>query len=739
MHELPEATEEEEPDGDDDDETNKATPRTDAGHHHHQNALNMSALNQQHRSRSSHDLSDSTQSRPGGLKRSTSLAANHHSHHHHQQHHAQHHHHHHHGKSVAAKRPALHRKAHSTKLSLSRNASAKNVRILEDTIVDPTDAPTATDLVRKRSKSRDRDPQSSDLRLSRNSSSSGSGLNRSSSTRSSVQNLTKLEASQPVPVAQPSRSSKSAAGASSSKASSSTTTVPTSSEPKSVVRGFEAPASLGTSPQPPPRVPFCSPAIGPPPRCKPAGGPPPIPPTPDVTHKPSPQPSPCASPSKRAATSAAAAAPPTNRRKFFLGAASASDSDEMARSPDHHHQPSYQSLSSRPSLPRQPSSLKQEQHFPQQLTSLPEPSTSSNPDEVADDADDSSGWGSDFTEDESGESLANNNNNKSDKGKGKATASSREPESMFIKRVPTAPGQLNRVESRTGLLTQLFKPSAEDVRAVDSILRSRESQAKLARNHSAVGLMSQHAAERPALSGKKSSASPAGKKLQQSKSAVALPVMSYERGDDFPAFEQQQRQPANHLAPPQRRRSSQQEPQPVQRPAVVPKTQPGRRLGGKPADVELSDDSDSDDDEDDGSGSNEGSKRSQHDDDVQLTPNKQAIFAAAMARQRGQMKLQEGGGAPEPIAFTPRTTRRSMLSTEMSESLRRNLLWERQSRNKLLGLAPAGQQQALHPRPTMNSGANSRTTTDLSGVQKPRSQPQMAPKTWQFSGGFHEQ
>ena len=37
---------------------------------------------------------------------------------------------------------------------------------------------------------------------------------------------------------------------------------------------------------------------------------------------------------------------------------------------------------------------------------------------------------------------------------------------------------------------------------------------------------------------------------------------------------------------------------------------------------------------------------------------------------------------------TPRTTRRAMLATELSESLRRNLLWERQTRNKVFGGPP---------------------------------------------------
>ncbi|PWN37586.1 uncharacterized protein FA14DRAFT_114589, partial [Meira miltonrushii] len=35
---------------------------------------------------------------------------------------------------------------------------------------------------------------------------------------------------------------------------------------------------------------------------------------------------------------------------------------------------------------------------------------------------------------------------------------------------------------------------------------------------------------------------------------------------------------------------------------------------------------------------------------------------------------------------SPRTTRRNMLKDELSESLRQNLLWERQSRNRMLGI-----------------------------------------------------
>lgn len=40
-------------------------------------------------------------------------------------------------------------------------------------------------------------------------------------------------------------------------------------------------------------------------------------------------------------------------------------------------------------------------------------------------------------------------------------------------------------------------------------------------------------------------------------------------------------------------------------------------------------------------------------------------------------------------AQSPRTTRRNMLATELSESLRRNLLWERQQKNMMTGKGPA--------------------------------------------------
>lgn len=56
---------------------------------------------------------------------------------------------------------------------------------------------------------------------------------------------------------------------------------------------------------------------------------------------------------------------------------------------------------------------------------------------------------------------------------------------------------------------------------------------------------------------------------------------------------------------------------------------------------------------------------------------------------------------PAPIApQTPRTTRRNMLRDELSESLRQNLLWERQSRNRMLGIGATAAREQSAPAPT---------------------------------------
>lgn len=67
----------------------------------------------------------------------------------------------------------------------------------------------------------------------------------------------------------------------------------------------------------------------------------------------------------------------------------------------------------------------------------------------------------------------------------------------------------------------------------------------------------------------------------------------------------------------------------------------------------------------------------------------------SISRPRSSLNLPEAA-APQ----TPRTTRRNMLRDELSESLRQNLLWERQSRSRMMGIgAPMAfmNQPQAHP------------------------------------------
>lgn len=73
-----------------------------------------------------------------------------------------------------------------------------------------------------------------------------------------------------------------------------------------------------------------------------------------------------------------------------------------------------------------------------------------------------------------------------------------------------------------------------------------------------------------------------------------------------------------------------------------------------------------------------------------------------------RLRMEQMTAAPIAPPQTPRTTRRAMLATELSESLRRNLLWERQQRTRVMGGPPhrfvlpsqqhqQQQQQQQHP------------------------------------------
>ncbi|BGP23156.1 DUF1752 family protein [Rhodotorula toruloides] len=116
-------------------------------------------------------------------------------------------------------------------------------------------------------------------------------------------------------------------------------------------------------------------------------------------------------------------------------------------------------------------------------------------------------------------------------------------------------------------------------------------------------------------------------------------------------------------------------------------------LKGKPEHVEL----ESSSDEGEGAAAGYGGRgvvaeggedeESSEYEDVDADAEAKAAAAAALARR--QRELEEVVAPPQ----TPRTTRRAMLATELSESLRRNLLWERQTRNRIMGGMPR--------RPTM--------------------------------------
>ncbi|KAI5477107.1 DUF1752 family protein [Pseudohyphozyma bogoriensis] len=91
-------------------------------------------------------------------------------------------------------------------------------------------------------------------------------------------------------------------------------------------------------------------------------------------------------------------------------------------------------------------------------------------------------------------------------------------------------------------------------------------------------------------------------------------------------------------------------------------------LRGAPEGVEM----ESSSEEDDG----------YEDEDEEAQQAEGNAMAAALARHQRQVFEQTTPIAPPQ---SPRTTRRAMLATELSESLRRNLLWERQTRNRVLG------------------------------------------------------
>lgn len=69
--------------------------------------------------------------------------------------------------------------------------------------------------------------------------------------------------------------------------------------------------------------------------------------------------------------------------------------------------------------------------------------------------------------------------------------------------------------------------------------------------------------------------------------------------------------------------------------------------------------------------------------------------------QRSKPIIMTTSNFHQQLALSPRTTRRNMLSTELTESLRKNLLWERQHKS-------TGNLAALKRRHTSNDVKNLR-------------------------------
>ncbi|EST10031.1 hypothetical protein PSEUBRA_000433 [Kalmanozyma brasiliensis GHG001] len=114
----------------------------------------------------------------------------------------------------------------------------------------------------------------------------------------------------------------------------------------------------------------------------------------------------------------------------------------------------------------------------------------------------------------------------------------------------------------------------------------------------------------------------------------------------------------------------------------------------------------------------------------------------SISRPRSSLNLPEAA-APQ----TPRTTRRNMLRDELSESLRQNLLWERQSRSRMMGLGapmvPINQPQPAssgHRRDNVLNGNALRPLTSTGTPRAEQSEREQAPKPKRYSeewGSFH--
>ena len=165
------------------------------------------------------------------------------------------------------------------------------------------------------------------------------------------------------------------------------------------------------------------------------------------------------------------------------------------------------------------------------------------------------------------------------------------------------------------------------------------------------------------------------------------------------------------------------------------------RLRGAPSGVDL----ESDDDDEEGK-EGEGQAKGE------FTPSQHERLVTLM-HKRGASTTQKAAPsativAPGPLqvqgaaAYTPRTTRRNMLATELTESLRLNLIWERQSRSRLaargLGgmVAAVGDRLAGRQPPAAPQGPS--LAQEQQGQPPQDSQKAMKPRLLQGSSLFQE-
>lgn len=153
---------------------------------------------------------------------------------------------------------------------------------------------------------------------------------------------------------------------------------------------------------------------------------------------------------------------------------------------------------------------------------------------------------------------------------------------------------------------------------------------------------------------------------------------------------------------------------------------------------------------------------SRHSDQVQSRVQRDALGSGSRSNSEGlpsgHGSTQQVGSAPGPVSIsrprsslnlpdgaapqTPRTTRRNMLRDELSESLRQNLLWERQSRSRMMGIGapmpPQVQQSAVPRRDNVLNGNALRPLTSTGGSAAHARDGEPKPKRYSEEwGSFH--